>query len=131
MEKHAHAVVLGELIALAGGHVGSCTEAEVDALNEALMQSFPRQVRSYLIDEKGAFATVSLFIKLSGPFLHIIDNTSMMPLLIHLMDNLLEASAFVRKEALGVILDQFPNRLKVTSDLIHRRFNGHWTLGQG
>ena len=127
IEKHAHAVVLGELIALAGGHVGSCTEAEVDALNEALMQSFPRQVRSYLIDEKGAFATVSP--------VHQTLRTVLAHHRQHLHDALvdsfdgqfpLEASAFVRKEALGVILDQFPNRLKVTSDLIHRRFK--WAL---
>ena len=127
VQKHAHAVLLGELIALSSGHVGTLNDEEQEKLQLVLEAGFPRHIRSYLIDEDGSYAT--------NPPTHnglrnIVANHKK-----HLLDALSdsftsqfpeEAESLVTLEALEDIIIGFADELGKTSSLIHKRFK--WAL---
>ena len=127
VRKHAHAVILGELIALSNGNIGTLDDNALESLQLVLDAAFPRSIRSYLIDEKGSYAIeapthkeLTDTIQLYREHLHVAlrkSFTSQFPE---------ESSDLVSPEAMTEIIDDFSSELSKTSSLIHKRFK--WAL---
>jgi len=127
VRKHAHAVILGELIALASGYVDKLDDKQREYLQTILDTAFPSHIRSYLIDENGSFATQppthgGLQEKIDEIHDHLLKTlersfTEQFPK---------EANFLVSLEALSDIIHEFKDALTEKSSLIHRRFK--WAL---